>query len=241
MSPRLTLMVLAIAGCHAHGEVVAEPTPMPAPAPTGTAPAPMKPTAPIAHDNLCVTKGTIDRGEVLGVRDPTVRAFARGSTGDAVSMRFVFHGDSAKGRALSSGQMRRQLGLKLRAANSCNVVYVMWRMDPKSVIEVSVKSNPGMRTHSECGAEGYTKVKPQTVAPALESGARHTLAAEIVGDELTATIDGQIAWRGVLPQSARAIHGPAGFRSDNVSFDIEELSAPLGESSTASCHEEESD
>ena len=29
--------------------------------------------------------------------------------------------------------------------------------------------------------------------------------------------------------------------SDNVAFDIEELSAPMGESSAASCHEEESD
>ena len=238
---RVTVLVVAIAGCHARGEVVAEPMPMPAPAPTGTATTSMKPVAPIAHDNLCVTKGSLDRAEVLGVRDPTVRAFARGSTGDSVSMRFVFRGDSAKARALSSGQMRRQLGLKLRAANSCNVVYVMWRLDPKPMIEVSVKSNPGMRTNRECGAEGYTKVKPQTAAPALEPGTRHTLAAEIVGDELTATIDGQIAWHGALPSAARDIHGPAGFRSDNVAFDIEELSAPMGESSTASCHEEESD
>jgi hypothetical protein len=235
---RATLLVVAIAGCHARGEVVAEPMPMPAAAPTGTAPTPMKPVTPIAHDNLCVTKGSLDRGGVIGVRDPTVRAFARGSTGDAVSMRFVFRGDSAKARALSSGQMRRQLGLKLRAANSCNVVYVMWRLDPKSLIEVSVKSNPGMRTHRECGAEGYTKVKPQTVAPPLEAGARHTLAAEIVGDELIATIDGHVAWRGALPQAARDIRGPAGFRSDNVAFDIEELSAPMGESSTGSCRED---
>jgi hypothetical protein len=201
----------------------------------------MKTSAPVAHDTLCVTKGSLDRGDVIGVRDPTVRAFARGSSGDAVSMRFVFRGDSAKTRALSSGQMRRQLGLKLRAANSCNVVYVMWRMDPKSMIEVSVKANPGMRTHAECGAEGYTKVKPFTAAPRLEPGARHTLAAEIVGDELIATIDGQLAWRGALPPNAREIHGPAGFRSDNVAFDIEELSAPMGESSAVSCHEEESD
>jgi hypothetical protein len=177
---------------------------------------------------------------VIGVREPTVRAVSRGSSGDAVSMRFVFRGDSDKARRLASGQLRRQLGLKLRAANSCNVVYVMWRLDPRPAIEVSVKTNPGMRLHKECGAEGYTKIKPMTAAPMLEAGARHTLAAEIIGDELIATIDGQLAWRGTLPPSARDIHGPAGFRSDNVAFDIEELSATPG-GNEVSCHEEDSD
>jgi len=187
----------------------------------------MKPIAPIAHDTLCVTKGSVDRGDVLAVRDPTVRAFARGSSGDAVSMRFLFRGDSAKTRALSSGQLRRQLGLKLRAANGCNVVYVMWRLDPKSMIEVSVKSNPGMRTSRECGAEGYTKVKPMTAAPRLEPGARHTLAAEIVGDELIATIDGQLAWRGALPPIARDIHGRVAKRHTCASATLIEKWSPM--------------
>lgn len=216
------------------------PEPAPSAAPTGAPPVADRPATPIAHDTICVTKGLIDRGSVIGVREPTVRAISRGSSGDGIAMTFTYRGDSDKARRLSSGQMRRQLGLKLRAQNSCNVVYVMWRLDPKPELEVSLKANPGMRLHRECGAAGYTKIKPMGQAPNLEAGARHTLSAQITGDELVASIDGQVAWRGTLPPEARQIKGPAGFRSDNVAFDIEELSAPTGGDAT-SCHEEESD
>jgi hypothetical protein len=154
--------------------------------------APQRDLRPVAHEQLCVTKGTIDNGAVT---EPAVRAFARGSDGDAAQLRFTYRGDSATARALSSGQLRRQVGLKLRAQDSCNVVYVMWRLDPKSKLEVSVKSNPGKRTHDECGADGYTKVKPAVQVAELEDGHSYTLRAEIVGDELTAWIDGKVAWR----------------------------------------------
>lgn len=186
------------------------------------APAPRKLT-PVAHDALCVTKGAVDKGAVT---EPTVRAFARGSDGDAAQLTFTYRGQSAAGRELASGQLRRQVGLKLRAQDSCNVVYVMWRLDPKPRLEVSVKSNPGKHTHDECGAEGYTKVKPAANVAELEDGKTYTLRAEISGDELVAWIDGALAWRGTLPSTARDIRGPAGLRSDNVQFDIVEFAAP---------------
>lgn len=190
----------------------------------------------VAHDALCVTKGSIvDRA----ITEPTVRAFARGTNGDAAEIKFTYRGESDSARELASGQVRRQLGLKLRAENSCNVVYVMWRLDPKPKLEVSVKSNPGKKSHEECGADGYTKVKPQANVPALETGKTYTLRAEIAGDELTAWIDGHVVWRGTLPAAAREIRGPAGLRSDNVKFEIEQFAAPPSKAEGPACKKTE--
>ncbi len=195
---------------------------------------------PVAKDGLCVTKG----GATIGaqVTEPTMRAFAHGTAGDAASLTFIYRGETEHARALASGQERRQLGLKLRAANGCNLVYVMWRLDPKPMLEVSVKYNPGMATHKECGANGYTKVKPteRTGVPAMLRGEQHTLRAEIHGDELTAWIDDEFAWRGTLPDTARQITGPAGIRSDNLAFDIVAFAAPKSPTQT-SCKPEETD
>ena len=190
----------------------------------------------VGHDALCVTKGSIVE---RSVSEPTVRAFARGTAGDAAALKFTYRGASDGARELASGQVRRQLGLKLRAANSCNVVYVMWRQDPKSKLEVSVKSNPGKQTHEDCGADGYTKVKPAANVPELEVGKTYTLRAEIAGDELTAWVDGHVVWRGTLPASARELRGPAGIRSDNVKFDIDEFAAPPSKAEGPACKKTE--
>jgi len=174
--------------------------------------------------DLCVTRGAIaDRA----IAEPTVRAFAPNAAGDAAQLAFTFKGDAATSRALANGQDRRQVGLKLRAQDGCNVIYVMWRLDPKPKLDVSVKRNPGKRTHEECGADGYTKVKPSRKAavPALVAGGSHTLRAEIAGDELYAWIDGTLAWQGTLPTEARELSGPAGLRTDNLALEKLELSA----------------
>lgn len=174
----------------------------------------------VTPTTLCVTKGkplSIARVEI-----PVFRAVAPGHSGDAAAMRMIVHGTTRNEQALSSGEMRRQLGLKLRADNGCNLVYVMWRLDPKPKLVVSVKSNPGMRTAKECGADGYTNVKPSRSSPLplIDDGSEHELGAEIAGDVLTAWADGQVAWQGRLPEIARALKGPAGLRSDNLAFDI---------------------
>jgi hypothetical protein len=193
---------------------------------------PMIKLAPVAPGALCVTKGAARIGE--RVTQPTMRAFAHETSGDAASLTFTYRGETEHTRALASGQERRQLGLKLRAANGCNLVYVMWRLDPKPALDVSVKVNPGMSTHKQCGAEGYQKVKHGALAavPPLVAGETHTLRAEIDGDELTAWIDDQPAWRGTLPDQARALSGPAGLRSDNLAFDLVAFSAPAGPATT---------
>ncbi len=63
---------------------------------------------PIAHEAICVTKGDVANASI---REPTVRAYATGSTGDAAALTFTFSGDSDQARALASGELRRQVGL----------------------------------------------------------------------------------------------------------------------------------
>jgi hypothetical protein len=187
---------------------------------------PMVKLAPIAKEALCVTKGAARIGE--RVTQPTMRAFAHETSGDAAALTFTYRGETEHARALASGQERRQLGLKLRAANGCNLVYVMWRLDPKPKLDISIKYNPGMATHKQCGASGYTKVAPveHMAVPPLVAGDTHTLHAEIAGDQLTVWIDDQPSWRGTLPAHARELSGPAGLRSDNLAFDLVAFSAP---------------
>ena len=182
---------------------------------------------------LCVTRGKVAIG--ASISDPTTRATVRGSGGDAAAIELVYRGDTATVRELASGEARRQVGLKLRATNGCNLIYVMWRLDPTPKIDVSVKLNPGARDHADCGAEGYTKVKPTKSwkVPVLAVGDKHTLRAAISGTDLTAWIDERVVWRGTLPASARTLTGPAGMRSDNLAFDLVGFSAPVASSGEA--------
>jgi hypothetical protein len=179
--------------------------------------------------SICMTRGSPKSSDAgLRVEDATTRGVATASSGEAAALRFTYLGPTAEEARLASGQVRHQIGLKLRAADGCNVVYVMWRAEPKPFIEVSVKRNPGKRTHAECGADGYTKVEPSASSrvPAFEVGVEHVLEAAIDGDTLTAKVDGVVAWQGELPDRARELDGPAGFRSDNVSCDVELRVAP---------------
>ena len=186
-------------------------------------PAPSIAVSAIATEALCATHGTV----AARITDPTVRAYAPATRGDAAALAFRYVGPSAKVRELASGEARHQIGLKLRATDSCNVVYVMWRAD-KAKLEVSVKTNPGKHTHQQCGASGYTKVSGRG-APLTSFAGAHVLRAEIVGDTLTAWLDDRVAWQGELPRSARALVGPAGFRTDNVELELEEFRAAGGD------------
>ena len=182
----------------------------------------------VAPDRMCVTHGTMQDGQVT---DPTFRAVSTTSGGDAASLTFKMHDWPVETRALRSGDLRHQLGLKLRAADGCNLVYVMWRLDPpRPSIEVQIKKNPGAHTNDECGTDGYTRVKPSKRGkiPYAAPGEQHTIQAEIHGDDLTAWVDGKLAWFGTLPDDARSLEGPAGVRSDNLAFDLVTFAAEPG-------------
>ena len=192
-------------------------------------------------DTLCVTKGAAKVGTT--VNEPTMRAVAPGTSGDGAQLDFSYRGDTLTSRELASGSARRQVGIKLRAQNGCNLVYVMWRLDPKPMLEVSVKSNPGKVTHQDCGADGYLKVKATKSwpVPVLADGDRHVLRAAIAGDDLTAWIDDKVAWRGKLPVEARVLAGPSGIRSDNLRFDLHAFSATPIETADTTCRKEHGD
>jgi hypothetical protein len=180
---------------------------------------------PVAPGRLRVTRGAIAQGEI---RRPTVRAVAVDSDGEAAELRFELVGTSETYRALASGGLRRQLGLKLRAADTCNVIYVMWRIAPAAALSVQVKYNPGKRSHVACGADGYHDVAPTSYVPVAPPslGSMHALRAAIRKDELTAWIDDAVSWRGVLPDIAHAFSGPVGLRTDNVQLAGVQLLAP---------------
>ncbi len=143
-------------------------------------------------------------------------------------LRFVYRGPTETQRPLRSGEARRQVGLKLRARDGCNVVYVMWRLAPTPGLVVSVKSNPVQHRSRECGNGGYDTVKPARAAevPVLEPGEEHTLKARLEGKALGVQVDGRTAWEGTLPDEALTFDGPTGLRTDNGQFDVELRATP---------------
>jgi hypothetical protein len=178
-------------------------------------------------EDLRVTEGKLLPGpdSVLRIEEPKVRAVARRPGGPVAELRFTYFGPSSREEPLSSGEMRRQIGLKLRAEDGCNVLYAMWRMAPKPGLVVSLKRNPGQHSSGDCGASGYTNLRPRrgSPAPALEPGVHHSLRAEQRGNDLIVLLDGAPAWEGALPPEALSLQGPSGLRSDNGRFEVELL------------------
>ena len=164
-----------------------------------------------------------------------MRAVAGAGAGVA-ELAFTYRGPSATTVPLASGELRRQIGLKLRAKDTCNVVYVMWHVEPSSGIFVLVKRNPNASTHAACGDRGYLSAVPtiaEAVAP-IRVGEAHTLRADLRGDLLEVIADGRPAWRGRLPSAVLELEGPVGVRSDNGSFDFE-LRVPGGDRQELDC------
>jgi hypothetical protein len=181
-----------------------------------------------ARIELHVTSGAITHsadGE-LARCNGSVRAQLSGKA-DAAELRFVYRGPSASAEPLASGELRRQIGIKLRARDTCNVVYVMWQIEPRPGLEVSVKYNPELHTHAECRDHGYQFVGPDSThaLPAIVPDAWHVLRAELRGRSLRVWTDGIVAWSGTLPDTALRLEGPAGLRTDNGRFELH-LEAP---------------
>jgi hypothetical protein len=186
----------------------------------------------VGAGKLCVTEGTVarGRGEEFLIDKPKMRAFVTEETGQSVEARFIYVGETAETAALGSGAVRHQFGLKLRAQDACNVVYAMWRFDPKNEVVVSVKSNPGMRESSQCGNRGYTNIKASWHLPVPEAtkGVLHVLSARLNGQEMTVTADRKVVWEGSVGAGAMAFEGPVGMRSDNVRLNLELFAEEAG-------------
>jgi len=186
--------------------------------------------ARVPRARIVTTQGAVTElpSGKLAIRDPKVRFVAPG-TADAASIVFTYEGPPPELRPLESGAVREQLGLKLRAQDGCNVLYVMWRLRPESAVVVSTKTNPGMTRSEQCGARGYENLRPSRRAspPAVTVGSTHALDAALRRERLTVRIDGAIVWEGDLPPAALASQGPTGVRTDNVMVTLELSAASL--------------
>lgn len=159
------------------------------------------------------------------VREPKMRAVVDIAGGDEAELRFAYLGPSDGAAPLASGELRRQVGLKLRAESGCNLLYVMWRIEPRPQLVVSLKRNPGQRTHRECGARGYRNLvaRAGTQPPPLAPNVEHRLHAKLDGRILRVWADRALAWEGDVGDETLALRGPAGVRSDNAKLELELL------------------
>jgi hypothetical protein len=173
----------------------------------------------IVNEGLCVTEGEVqNRGQgTFEVTSPAMRAVVAGSEPEMAELRFLYKGPTVEMARLADGELRRQVGLKLRAEDSCNVVYAMWRFEPKPGIFVSVKRNPDRHHHAECADAGYENITPlrSTPVPAPKVGEEHVMRALLDGHSLRVVIDGQAVWEGDVGDVS-SIVGPAGIRTDNA-------------------------
>jgi hypothetical protein len=185
---------------------------------------------PVALDQLQVTQGELRRqpGGLLSVDVPRLRAVVPGLRPAAAELRFTWRGPTRLRVPLQSGEERQQVGLKLRARDGCNCVYIMWRLEPEPSLVVQVKHNPGLHEWVECGNEGYQTVQPHQheAPPAMVRGQPHVLRVELRGRELRVLADGALTWGGLLPPEVLTFDGPVGLRADNGRFDLELRATP---------------
>jgi hypothetical protein len=182
-------------------------------------------------------------GQRLSVSVAKMRAYVNAYTQPSAEARFTYLGSTGNEAPLASGEMRRQFGLKLRAQDACNLIYAMWRIEPESKIVVSVKSNPGQHTSAQCSNRGYQNIKPRrsTPVPTLNSGATHTLRAEMNGAEMQVFADGSLVWEGSAGPDALAFDGPVGIRSDNARLQIDLRAGPPIRQQSPGCRGAESE
>jgi len=184
----------------------------------------------VDYRNLKVTSGKIEQTKsgLFSIKHNTVRATEirhPGGYARHAKLRFSFKGRSDKTRKLASGSIKRQIGLKLRAKNACNLVYVMWSFLPTERITVHTKRNPGKSKSKQCGNNGYKLLKKYDV-PASKSaldGRTARLQADFVTKGSTYYVDVYVDNKRVISVPIDAsfgsnVVGAAGLRSDNGKY-----------------------
>jgi len=177
--------------------------------------------AQVRPGDFDVTDGKIQpaKGHRLSVSTKEMRATLKFTTEQTATVKFTYLGPTKEVARLGSGEVRSQFGLKLRAQNDCNVIYVMWHFAPDQKIAVSIKRNSGKRTHAECLDRGYINhLKPRLSdsPPPVEPNQPHVLTATMSDSDLSVTADNKLVWWGDLGPMALALRGPVGLRSDNA-------------------------
>jgi len=180
------------------------------------------------RSDLRVSLGEISQTKsgYLTVVGPKERAVRTSGEHSSAVLQFRYRGPSEKTALLDSGSLVRQIGLKMRAMNTCNLLYIMWRIKPTEELYIALKRNPGKVTYKECQANGYmqlarVRLKPLGITAATHKP--HRLGASVTETAgqftCTVTIDGRKVWSGKIdPKHISDIKGPVGVRSDNGSF-----------------------
>jgi hypothetical protein len=178
----------------------------------------------ILQHTMCMTNGQVqqDSQHKYAITSATARGVVTASTTQNAKIIFSYLGPIISTSENENGHM--QIGIKLHAMNSCNVLYAMWPV-VGGPIKVSLKRNDGMIFHSECKTvknQGYTLLTPlfSTTVPSLTVGVQHTLQADYDNSNLNVYADGGLVWSGRLSRSEMPFFGPVGFRSDGGSFNF---------------------
>ena len=180
------------------------------------------------RSDLRVSLGTISQttSGYLTVIGPKERAVRTSGKHSQALLRFRYRGPSKKTAPLDSGAVIEQIGLKMRAMNTCNLLYIMWRIKPTEELYIAIKRNPGKVNYEDCGANGYkvlgrVPLKPLGITAAKQK--THRLGASVTETAgryaCEVTIDGRRIWSDEINAKLISdIKGPVGFRSDNGSF-----------------------
>jgi hypothetical protein len=189
-----------------------------------------EPLVQVSRDQLCVTDGDVSAtgtDGTLSVATPAMRAVVPASTRQDVEAHFVYLGATDPTVSLGSGAVREQFGLKLRAADPCNLVYAMWRFAPTPGVVVQLKSNPDAHDSQTCGNNGYRTIRPSFAVKihAPPVGQPRRLKAEMEAGLLKVSIDGRLVWQGDV--DGAPADGAVGIRSDNAQLALT-LFAPIG-------------
>jgi len=174
-----------------------------------------------------VTNGRIEKapGNRLRVDTPEMRANLKVQTPQSVALKFTYLGPTTVVSRFANGAVVSQFGIKLRAQDYCNTVFVAWHFAPQQRIAVSVRRNSGMTARAECMEKGnVNNIKPRVSAPPppVQPKEPHTLTASMDGSKLTVVADGKIVWQRDLGPVVLEFSGPVGLLSNNarVIFDV---------------------
>jgi hypothetical protein len=160
-----------------------------------------------------ITNGIVNYSDnKFSIEDSATRITFPKTDGNSLTIKAQYLGKTQAIEPLASGVIQEQFGIKLREANTCNLVYVMRRFSPASTIAIMYKQNLGMTTHAECGDKGYAIVKSIPV-PEVPIGTIIKLSAKFDNNILTVKQNDTTIWTGIMDFKQT---GHAGFRSDNV-------------------------
>jgi hypothetical protein len=186
---------------------------------------------------FCPTEGGVARAAPsMHVESGAMRGFLSTDRSRSAEIDFTYRGPSKDVKPLLSGEVRRQIGVKLKAQDTCNVIYAMWHVEPDQGIFVALKRNPGKSTYDACKDGGYTYVNAtvsRPVAP-ITPGVPRKLRVDLDGVKIKVIVDGASVWEGLLPPGALEIDGPPGVRTDNGTFDFQ-MRVPGGAAGAKGC------